>query len=78
MGPGGQAMQADPARYDVAPRGSAAAREYTDAARHVMHMKADPRNDVLHDGSGHNADGDGQTMMGMEIKERFLDMRTAS
>jgi len=71
------AMKADPARYDVAPRGSADAREYKDKAKHTMHMKADPRNDLLNDGSGHNADGDGQTMIGMEIKERFLDMRTA-
>lgn len=71
------AMKADPARYDVAPRGSAAAREYEDKAKHVMHTKADPRNDMLNDGSGHNADGDGQTMMGIEIKERFSDMRTA-
>lgn len=71
------AMKADPARYDVAPRGSAAAREYNDAAKHVMHMKADPRNDVLHDGTGRNPDGDGQTMIGIEIKERFSDMKSA-
>jgi hypothetical protein len=42
-----------------------------------MHMKADPRNDMLNDGSGHNPDGDGQTMIGVEIKERFSDMKTA-
>eukprot|EP00931_Biecheleriopsis_adriatica_P085484 TRINITY_DN599_c0_g1_i1.p1 TRINITY_DN599_c0_g1~~TRINITY_DN599_c0_g1_i1.p1 ORF type:complete len:750 (-),score=180.41 TRINITY_DN599_c0_g1_i1:65-2266(-) len=72
-----RAMRADPARYDVAPRGSTAAREAEAEARHVMHMKADPRNDMLNDGSGHNADGDGQTMMGIEVKQRFSDMRTA-
>lgn len=71
------AMRDDPARYDVAPRGSRAARQAEEEARHLMHMKADPRNDMLNDGSGHNADGDGQTMMGMEVKERFKDMRTA-
>jgi Ca2+-binding EF-hand superfamily protein len=70
-------MRSDPARYDVAPRGSAAAREYEEESRHLMHVKADPRNDVLNDGSGHNPDGDGQTMIGIEIKERFSDMRTA-
>lgn len=71
------AMRDDPARYDVAPRGSTAARNAEAEARHLMHMKADPRNDMLNDGSGHNADGDGQTLMGMEVKERFKDMRTA-
>lgn len=71
------AMKADPARYDVAPRGSSGARKAEEASRHLMHMKADPRNDMLNDGSGHNADGDGQTLLGMEVKERFKDMRTA-
>eukprot|EP00930_Biecheleria_cincta_P106347 TRINITY_DN9977_c0_g2_i1.p1 TRINITY_DN9977_c0_g2~~TRINITY_DN9977_c0_g2_i1.p1 ORF type:complete len:706 (-),score=128.36 TRINITY_DN9977_c0_g2_i1:61-2178(-) len=71
------AMRADPARYDVAPRGSSAACQIEEESRRLMHMKADPRNDMLNDGSGHNADGDGQTLMGMEVKERFKDMRTA-
>eukprot|EP00929_Paragymnodinium_shiwhaense_P119679 TRINITY_DN91566_c0_g1_i1.p1 TRINITY_DN91566_c0_g1~~TRINITY_DN91566_c0_g1_i1.p1 ORF type:complete len:713 (-),score=117.58 TRINITY_DN91566_c0_g1_i1:79-2217(-) len=71
------AMRDDPARYDVAPRGSTEARKYEAESAHLMHMKADPRNDLLNDGSGHNVDGDAQTMFGIEIKKRFMDMKSA-
>jgi Ca2+-binding EF-hand superfamily protein len=70
-------MRADPARYEVAPRGSAKDRQEKEDAKHLMHMKADPRYDMLNDGSGHNADADGQTLIGIEIHERFNDMRSA-
>merc|ERR1719478_2133810 len=33
--------------------------------------------DILEDGRGHNEDADALTAMGIEVKERFRDMRTA-
>merc|ERR1719453_2604030 len=33
--------------------------------------------DITNDGSGHNPDADALTAIGVEVKERFRDMRTA-